>query len=219
MIWLMKKLIPARLRAGIRRLIKAVRYRHRRLRIARAVRAGEPIKVILGAAQTWQAGWYATNEQWLDITRAADWRQVFKGRRMISHVVAEHVFEHLTPDQCRGALRHIHDHLVEGGRLRIAVPDGYNPSEEYRRHVAVGGIGDDADDHKQLLNADSLYALLAEAGFEPRLVEGYDRRGNLVRGSWSPDDGFIRRSRANPDSGAWGFVDANTSLIIDAVKR
>lgn len=177
------------------------------------------MKIIVGAAETWQPGWYSTNEQWLDITREKDWQAVFKGKRLITHVVAEHVFEHLTPGQSRTALTLIAAHLVDGGRVRIAVPDGYHPDEDYLRHVGIGGIGDDAADHKQLLTVDSLSALLTEAGFRPHHIEGYDAGGTLVARGWSAEDGHIRRSRVNSLNSPWSFVDADTSLIVDGVKE
>ena len=135
--------------------------------------------------------------------------------------LAEHVFEHLTHDECRIALAHIGGHMKKGGRIRIAVPDGYHPDSDYLRHVGIDGIGDDAADHKQLLDVDTLGALLIEAGFRPRHIEGYDSLGRLVGKTYSVEDGFIHRSRANaaPNSASrWGFVDADTSLIVDGVK-
>lgn len=216
-----KKLLPRWLKVLVRRTVKFFKYRYRRFAISRPVSRGEKIKIIVGAAETFQDGWYSTNEQWLDITDPADWRRVFDGRCLITHVVAEHVFEHLSFDECRKALANISSHMVDGGRLRIAVPDGYHPDQDYLSHVGIDGIGDDAADHKQLLNVDVLFQLFREAGFEARHLEGYDSEGNLVRNGYSTDDGSIQRSRdnASPDSrNKWGFVDADTSLIVDGVK-
>ena len=222
MIAALKRLIPSRLKAPARRAVKTVKYRWRRHRIAAPVSRGEPLRIIVGAAETWQTGWYSTNEDWLDITSAEDWQAVFKGKRILTHVVAEHVFEHLTRDECRTALAHIRRHLEYGGRIRVAVPDGNHPDEVYLRHVGIGGIGDDAADHKQLLTADSLFELMTEACFEPEHIEGYDASGRLIRKPYSPEDGFVSRSRANATPASrkrWDFVDADTSLIVDGVKR
>ena len=219
MIALIKRLLPVWLKIRLRRAVKAVKYAYRRMAISKPVRRGDKIKIIVGAAETWQPGWYSTNEQWLDISRAADWQAVFKGRRLITHVVAEHVFEHLTQEQSRAALSLIADHLVDGGRVRIAVPDGYHPDSDYLRHVGIGGIGDDAADHKQLLTVDGLTELLVEAGFRPHHVEGYDASGTLITRGWSSEDGYILRSRAHAADSPWTFVDADTSLIVDGVKE
>ena len=221
MVSALKRVLPIRLKVLLRRIIKFFKYRYRRFAISRPVSRGEKIRIIVGAAETFQDGWYSTNEQWLDVTDPADWQRVFNGRRLITHAVAEHVFEHLTYDECRKALANMFSHMVDGARVRIAVPDGYHPDEDYIRHVGIDGIGADAADHKQLLNVDALAQLFREAGFEPTHLEGYDSEGNLVRNSYSTDDGFIQRSRGNasPDSrNKWGFVDADTSLIVDGVK-
>ena len=221
MIFALKRLLPVRLKAPVRRAIKAVKYRWRRHRIAAPVSRGEPLKIIVGAAETWQEGWYSTNENWLDITNAEDWQAVFQGKRLLTRVLAEHVFEHLTHEECRVALAHIHRHMREGGRIRVAVPDGNHPDADYLRHVGIGGIGDDASDHKQLLTVEALCALMAEAGFIPEHLEGYDAAGRLILEPYSPEDGFVYRSRVNetPESRTkWGFVDAATSLIVDGTR-
>ena len=100
----LKRLIPRSLKAPARRAVKTVKYRWRRHRIAAPVSHGEPLRIIVGAAETWQTGWYSTNEDWLDITSAEDWQAVFKGKPILTHVLAEHVLEHLTHDECRTAL-------------------------------------------------------------------------------------------------------------------
>lgn len=218
MIRLLKRKSPGWLKHLARRTIKFFKYRFRRVRIGWAVRRGRNLKIIVGAAETRQQGWYSTNEQWLDITDPGDWKRVFKDKRIITHVIAEHVFEHLTRQECLDALRHIAAHLVDGGRVRVALPDGYHPDENYLWHVGIGGIGDDAADHKQLLNVDTLSEILRESGFRPVHIEGYDAKGTLIEKSWLPDDGFVRRSRKNEPNNTWDFVDAETSLIIDGIK-
>ena len=221
MIAAVKGLLPAWLKAPARRAVKAVKYRWRRYRIIGPVSRGESLKIIVGAAETWQKGWYSTKEDWLDITKAEDWRAVFREKRIITHVLAEHVFEHLTRDECRIALAHIGKHIKKSGRLRVAVPDGNHPDSDYLRHVGIDGVGDDAADHKQLLTVDTLSALMTEAGLSPDHIEGYDSQGRLIRKGYSTEDGFVYRSRANatPETQKrWGFVDAGTSLIVDGIK-
>lgn len=218
MIKLLKKISPIWLKRLARKTIKFFKYRYRRVQIFCAVRRGENLKIIVGAAETYQPGWYSTNEQWLNITDSRDWKRVFKDKRIITHVVAEHVFEHLTRQECLDALKNIADHLIDAGRVRIAVPDGYHPDVNYLQHVGIGGIGDDASDHKQLLNGDTLSEILSESGFRPIHIEGYDAKGRLIQEPWLPHDGFIRRSRANKLNSSWNFIDAETSLIVDGIK-
>ena len=137
------------------------------------------MRIIVGAAETYQAGWFSTNEQWLDITKKADWESVFPVKGNVTHVLAEHVFEHLTAEEAAKALSFIFETLAPMGRVRIAVPDGFNPDPEYIRHVGINGIGADASDHKQLLNKVSLQKLLSTAGFQIEFLEGYDEEGKL----------------------------------------
>ena len=216
---MIKRLLPVRIKLFGRRVIKFFKYRYRRVKISGAVARDKQMKVILGAAETHQGGWYSTNEQWLDITSPADWARIFKGKKLITHVVAEHVFEHLSHEECETALKNISAHMVDGGHIRIAVPDGYNPNEEYLRHVGINGIGDDAETHKQLLNVDVLIKLFISAGFEPEHIEGYDASNRLIQEPYSADDGFIRRSRSSNAQNVWGVPDAVTSLIVDGSKK
>ena len=216
---MLRKILPRPVKAFGRKTIKFVRYNYRRLSIMLPVLQRQPIKIILGAAETSQPGWYPSNESWLDITSQTDWQAVFGGQALLTHAVAEHVFEHLTVQEAEQALRHIYAHLGPGGRLRIAVPDGYNPNPDYLRHVGIGGIGDDAADHKQLLNVDVLQDLMQRAGFKTTQLEGYRADGTLVQNAYDDADGFIKRSRKHAgDQSPWSFPDAETSLIVDGVK-
>ncbi len=218
---LIKKLLPVWLKKRLRLIVKFFKYHYRCQLIKGPISRNEKIKIIVGAAETFQQGWYSTNEQWLDITKEEDWTKVFSDKKIITNVVAEHVFEHLTKEQCLKSLQNIHKHMIQGGRVRIAVPDGYNPDPDYLRHVGIAGIGDDAADHKQLLNVDVLKQLFADIGFEPNHVEGYTKDGTLITNEFLDDEGFIYRSRKHSTEKRrqrWAFADAETSLIVDGIK-
>lgn len=217
---MLRRLLPKPLKRLGRKAIKTVKYEYRRARIRGPVARGQNIKIILGAAETFQEGWYSTNENWLDIARADHWEKVFGKKPLVTRAVAEHVFEHLTYEEAQRALKHIYEHMPKGGRIRVAVPDGYNPNPEYIRHVGIAGIGDDAADHKQLLNVDVLTGLIASAGFTPVHIEGYTKSGTLIQNEYDPRDGFIKRSRRNHgENMPWSFPDADTSLIVDGIKN
>ena len=216
---IIKQIIPKPLRQELVLLRKKTRYSIRKHILRLALKGNAPLKIIVGAAETHQSGWLATNEQWLDITNERHWKQFFGNENRISHVVAEHVFEHLTNEEASRALNYMFERLTKNGRIRIAVPDGYNPNKEYIKHVEIAGIGDDASDHKQLLNLDTLTRLIEQAGFAAQHVEGFTKEGELVQVSWSSEDGFIRRSRQNNTQEKWQFPDAATSLIIDGIKN
>lgn len=222
MIKLLRTIVPAPIKRLIRKTIKFFKYTYRYYHIMGVLKRGENIKIIVGAAETYQNGWCSTNEQWLDITKEEDWKKIFGGRKCVSRILAEHVMEHLTYDQAREALRLFHAHLVDGGKIRIAVPDGFHPDETYIRHIGINGIGDDAADHKQLLDVNSLSALIQNAGFVPEHIEGYEQdKKTLIVKQRDPEDGFVVRSRIHQDNeegDRWDFPDANTSLIVDGVK-
>ena len=215
---IVKLFLPEQARQKLINLRKLVRYSARRQILKVAIKKNAPLKIIVGAAETSQKGWFSTNEQWLDITCENHWNTYFGDQQLISCIVAEHVFEHLSKRDSLKALTNMYQRLLPGGKVRIAVPDGYNPNEEYIRHVCVNGIGDDAMDHKQLLNVDSLSNLMTEAGFTVEHLEGYTNDGKLVTKKWFSSAGFIRRSRQNKTGDSWAFPDAATSLIVDGSK-
>ena len=188
-----------------------------------AVARNREVKVILGAALTNQLGWHSTNEQWLDISSAEDWAGIFKRKKLIKCAVAEHVFEHLTPKQMEKALGLIYQHMPTGSTIRIAVPDGNHPKEEYRRNTGIGGIGDDAADHKQFLTFETLKVALELAGFSVIHQEGYAKDGSLKENFLDPKFGYIKRSRSASklqiESEGWNFIDSQTSLVVDGIKN
>jgi len=219
---ILKSTLSANLRSKIRAAQKNIVYFWRRQFIRVPIAFNMPLKIILGAALTRQPGWYSTNEQWLDITQISNWQNVFCGKKRIASVLAEHVFEHLTPEETHLALSFISHHMVPGGRIRIAVPDGFNPDVNYVKHVGIGGIGPDAADHKQLLNNETLQSFLQGVGFQTEVMEGYLRTGELVQKPLDIAHGFVFRSRSNKlvgsDKLGWSFKDANTSLVVDGIK-
>lgn len=215
---ILKLLLPKFFQKWLVSVRKSIRYTLRKYILKAGIRKNTPLKIIVGAAETHQKDWFSTNEQWLDITSEDQWYSFFGNRQMISRVVAEHVFEHLTHAGALAALKNMNKRLLPGGKIRIAVPDGYNPKQEYIRHVGIGGIGDDASDHKQLLNVDSLSNLMIAAGLSVQHIEGYTKEGELITVQWHADDGFIRRSRQNMHNETWDFPDAATSLILDGSK-
>lgn len=215
---ILKLLLPQFVRQWLVAIRKRIRYTARKYILKAEIRKNIPLKIIVGAAETHQQGWLSTNEQWLDITSEDQWHSFFGNRQLLSRVVAEHVFEHLTQDGALAALESMSKRLAPGGKVRIAVPDGYNPDPQYIHHVGIGGIGDDASDHKQLFNRDSLSKLMIASGLAVKHIEGYTKDGALITNQWHADDGFIRRSRQNVSKESWNFPDAATSLIVDGSK-
>jgi predicted SAM-dependent methyltransferase len=184
--------------------------------LKRAVRSGNPLRIVVGSGGIGQAGWIMTDRDFLDLLRLRDWQAFFK-ENSISAILAEHVWEHLTLAEGLAAAVICYNYLTPGGRLRIAVPDGFHPDPDYIELVRVGGRGAGAVDHKVLYNHDTLVSLLARAGFEVKPLEYFDAAGNLHTTDWSPDDGLVRRSRRFDPRNHDGRL-RYTSLIVDARK-
>jgi predicted SAM-dependent methyltransferase len=179
-------------------------------------RNGAPLRIIIGASGTAYAGWVQTEYPLVDV---ADWptlRRFFESGS-VSAMLAEHVWEHLSPSEAEAAARNCRELLAVGGHLRVAVPDGLHPDPAYIEYVRPGGSGAGSDDHKVLYTYRSLSALFERAGFSTRLLEWFDENGRFHSTAWDPKDGHVSRStrfdernRANPT--------AYTSIILDAVK-
>lgn len=174
------------------------------------------IQLILGARKTAYVNWISTDRDLLDVTLESDWQRLLAGRKA-SRLLAEHVWEHLSPDQMNEANRLAFSHLAEGGSLRIAVPDGFNPDRKYIASVRPGGDGRSADEHLQLLNYKSLSQALLLAGFEVELLEYWDEYGNFHYRPWQSKDGYIKRSLLHDRRNRAGVI-GYTSLIVDARK-
>ncbi len=174
------------------------------------------IKLIVGGAGTKFQGWITSDIRTLDVTSYSNWQKLFK-RNEISHILAEHVWEHLSIEDSQKALHNCHIFLKKRGKIRIAVPDGYFPDQTYINSVKPGGFGPGSDDHKILYTYLTLSRELINAGFDFHLIEYFNENGQFVRNEWSIDDGFIHRSYQHDIRNIDGL--RYTSLIIDGVKR
>ncbi len=175
-----------------------------------------PLKIVLGSSRVHVRDWLLTDMDQLDITAETDWQRYFTPGS-VDAILAEHVWEHLTPDQAVAAARNCFAYLRPGGRLRIAVPDGLHPDPEYIEAVRPMGSAAGSDDHKVLYTCDTLKQLMENAGFGIRVLECFDAKGNFFSADWHPEDGMIRRS-ARFDSRNSDGVLRYTSIIIDAFK-
>lgn len=218
-----RKLFSIRERLIIKKTFKFFYYNYRFLKLKTYLFfSRDNVNLILGAALTNQKGWFSTNENWLDISKEDHWKRLFNSKKRVNRVLAEHVFEHLTIEEMRNSLKLIFDNMVNGGSLRIAVPDGNNPNPEYRKHCGIDGIGADASDHKQFLTYEFLSREIEKIGFQYDLIEGYLKNKTLVSKNVNDNLGRVIRSRSNavnPFKKGWDFYDSNTSLIIDCFKN
>lgn len=179
----------------------------------------DEIRIVIGASSQDYPGWIRTQRSELDLTDRRGWEARF-APGSISRLLAEHVWEHLTPHEAAIAAGIAHDFLRPGGLFRIAVPDGLFPNKEYQRTVQVGGPGPadhPAATHQVVYDYRTLPVALAGAGFGVRLLEWWDEDACFHAEPWDEDDGFVYRSARFDHRNRHGVL-GFTSLIVDAVK-
>lgn len=185
-----------------------------------------PLKIVVGSgSQMYPPDWICTNVEELDVTDLSDWKFLFndfnENHQRIDTVFAEHVWEHLTEEQALAGAKNVFSFLKPGGVFRIAVPDGYFPSEEYVEKVRPGGTGAGADDHKILWNFHTLSHLLRKCGFDIDIVEYWDEKQTFRFHKWTEENGKVLRSMYNDErnyNDGDNRVIRYTSLMIDAIK-
>lgn len=186
-----------------------------RWRMKRSGLSGRAPKLILGSAKTRQRGWIATDIDTLDMLKRDDWERYF-APNSIKALLAEHVWEHLSPDDGLMAAQLCFRYLMPGGHIRFAVPDANHPDPVYREYCKPGGPGA-GDMHKVFYDYRSATALFERSGFNVRLLEYYDEGGRFHAADWDVADGSIRR-RVQSGLHDHGGELAYTSLILDARK-
>lgn len=199
----------ARIRNAINRQIGPRRFR-------RAVAGPGPKRIVIGSSGWFDRGWIPTEEHLLDLTKPETWLQ-YLPPNSVDAMLAEHVWEHLTPEEASIACKTCFTHLKPGGYIRIAVPDGYHPDPVYQQWVKVGGawVGQLSNDHKVLYTHETLARLFESAGFRVELLEYFDATGTFHAQPWDVAQGKIRRSQRF-DKRKYNVSD--TSIIIDAFK-
>lgn len=176
----------------------------------------KPLRIVVGASNVFEEGWIPTEESFLNLLKKEDFESFFKSNK-IDVILAEHVWEHLTEKDGTLGFKNCFDYLKPGGYLRIAVPDGYSPDMDYINKVKPGGTGLGSDDHKVLYNYQSLSNILKSVGFEVRILECYDEKGQFIYNEWDPKSGMVHRSKRFDERNQAGKL-VYTSLILDAVK-
>jgi len=205
------------LRCALRRIGRRLQHGLRRAlevrRVKRAIREAWPLNLVVGSGGMRLSGWISTDVQILDIANPEDWRRLFRAGS-IDRILAEHVLEHLTLEQCRSALAEIHRYLKPGGRFRVAVPDGNRRDPAY-----VAEVSPPKDGHRVLFEKDRLRDLLEEAGFVVYPLEFFDQAGRFNCRDWDAADGLVRRSRRFDRQEAFRLGElCYTSLIADGIK-
>jgi len=180
------------------------------------VRLLSRLRIIVGSGGTRQKGWISTDLPVLDVTSEKSWRRIFRPNS-IERICAEHVFEHLGGVDTKTALVQAKIYLKVGGRIRLAVPDGNHPSEEYLSAVKPGGTGAGAHDHKCLFTIKDFESYSSELGFVLAPLEYFDVHGTFHKVEWKSEDGYIQRSSDNDSRNLQNPL-SYTSLIADFIK-
>jgi predicted SAM-dependent methyltransferase len=185
-------------------------------------------KVIVGAGNTFQAGWLSLKYRDLDIRYKSSWSRLF-APASIDALSMEHVLEHLTLPEARATARNVWEFLRREGYWRIAVPDGFHSFGNYFNWVAPDSKGErflsmfrgaDEPQHKLLWNYRTLSDFLTKHGFAVVLREWFDEQGYFHQTDWSDNEGKVwRRYGSNWSSFLSAFIGAPyTSLVVDAIK-
>jgi predicted SAM-dependent methyltransferase len=192
-----------------RRLNHERRVRRLRERLAGAT----PLNVVIGAGATEFPGWFNTDREVLDIVSPRDWAELF-AVGSIDRLLAEHVLEHLSEEQCRIAVGECYRYLKQGGLFRVAVPDGYRRDPSYVVEATPPNDG-----HQALYNIDTLTTLLENTGFVVDPLEYFDAQEEFHAQPWDENEGHVQRSiRFDSQTAFQRDQMFYTSLIVDARK-
>ena len=173
-------------------------------------------KIVIGSSGTGFKDWVSTDQNVLNLVEQKAWSH-FLEPDCLDAILAEHVWEHLKPDEAIVAAKTCYKYLKPTGYLRVAVPDGFHPDPAYIKWVQPGGTGPGADDHKVLYTYASFCDLFTSVGFEVRLHEYFDELGQFHYNEWDPAGGMIVRSKRFDDRNSAGKL-IYTSIVIDAIK-
>lgn len=180
------------------------------------------MRIVVGAGSSFHPGWLCLTEKQLDITDGRAWKQKFEPFSLEA-ILCEHVLEHLTEAETERAIENFYNYLQIGGYVRIAVPDGYNPSSNYLNYVKPGSWWGTlcGGNHKQIFTVDSLIQLLERHGFTIDFIEGYNYQGQW-RSKWNSKqrEGRITK-RPGEIQAIWQSLislSPYTSLIVDGIK-
>ncbi len=177
---------------------------------------GEEIKIVIGSSGIYEDGWIPSEAHFLNLLDEKSWRNYF-AENEIDYLLAEHVWEHITLEDGKKAASLCYKFLKKGGRLRLAVPDGFHKSQDYIEYVKPGGHGAGADDHKILYNYKTFSAVFEESGFKVELLEYFDEKKRFIANKWNKEKGYIHRSIQYDKRNSDGQPNY-TSIIIDAIK-
>ena len=159
-------------------------------------------------------GWASIEgERQLNLADGCGVGQVFAGVGRLPRSSRRHVMEHATPITVLHAAAAAFTVLRPGGRLRIAVPDGYSPRSDNR--LGTNGSSGFAP-HRIMWTHETLSETLRRAGFEAVAQAYYSVNGSWHEHAWwerESEFGSVRRSSRHDKR----FI-VGGSLIVDGIK-
>jgi predicted SAM-dependent methyltransferase len=206
--------------------------------LRRKLAASERKRIVIGAWSKFDPGWIPTQREFLDLTDPRHWRDYFEPNS-VDAMLAEHVWEHITPTDGLAAAMTCYTYLKPGGTLRVAVPDGLHPDPGYINLVKADAVnpvpgggpdgGGNSANHKALYTYKTLRALFESAGFRVTMYEYFDEDGRFHCQDWDATGGTVSRSKrfdprdrtgqlASVYPGTMEDYLAYSSIILDAVK-
>lgn len=176
----------------------------------------KPLKIVIGSSGIYQKNWAASEVDFLDLLKEKDWKKFFS-ENCIQTILAEHIWEHLSKKEGLQAAKRCYRYLKEGGYLRVAVPDGLHPSQEYINAVKPKGKNSKIHKHKILYTYQTLKEIFESVGFKVKLLEYFDKNSHFHYKPWLAEEGMIARSSRFDERNAISNL-AYTSIILDAYK-
>ncbi|CAF3099707.1 unnamed protein product [Rotaria sp. Silwood2] len=148
-----------------------------------------PRNIYIGAGRKKYFGWESFEYKDLDITKPQDFSRWFCPES-IAAFLTEHTVEHISYEDMIRSLKLMHQYLMHGGYIRIALP-------VYRlgRKKHIFGSLEKAYGHINAPTVDELIEALNVAGFfDIRKLEYGDAKGFIHTSDWDRCKGMIDRS-------------------------
>ena len=184
--------------------------------LRRKIESHDQIRLAIGPQSHCAEAWIQVERDQLDLVNPASWSCFFQ-KSSIDAILAEHVWEHLSEEGGKVAARNCFQFLRPGGYLRVAVPDGFHPSQQHQALQRSGANGMGLDSWCRSYTHQSLAETFLTAGFQVQMIEFFDREGVFHSNHWDVSKGLVKRTLLFDERNvAQPF--AYTSLVLDAVK-
>lgn len=155
-----------------------------------------PLRLNIGCGYVFWEGWVNADFPNWDMLSRKDWA-FYMGDRKADVIYTEHVLEHLSYRQVELFAELCSKYLKPNGVVRTAVPDEYNPSDEYYhmfKPQPMSRTYEANTEHQMFWSVDSLGQIFRRHGFKIKPIEYYDAEGKFHFTEIDPFYGDVRRS-------------------------